>query len=41
VLRQVGDLEGAHREGAFAAELRPHDPVVHALVSISPSESSR
>jgi tetratricopeptide (TPR) repeat protein len=41
VLRQFGDVEGARREGALAAELRPHDPVVRALVSISPSESSR
>jgi hypothetical protein len=41
VLRQFGDVEGARREGALAAELRPHDPVARALVSISASESSR
>jgi Flp pilus assembly protein TadD len=41
VLRQFGDLDGARREGVLAAELRPHDPVVRALVSISVSESSR
>jgi len=41
VLRRVGDLEGAHREGTLATELRPHDPVVRALVSKGTSESSR
>ena len=41
VLRQFGDVEGARREGELAAELRPHDPVVRALVSIGASESSR
>ena len=41
VLRQVGDLEGAHREGAFAAELRPHDPVARALVTTGAQDSSR
>ena len=41
VLRQVGDLDGAHREGAFAAELRPHDPVARALVTADAQDSSQ
>lgn len=33
MLRQSGDVEGARRAGALAADLRPHDPVAGALVS--------